>query len=246
MQVTAPTVAGGTFLPKARVFAQDTAEDRGVLRCNLANTPAIDNDETVVVGPPQWAKTHSLIRYPSPCRRCCAFKHRPPFFRETSKRCPNRKRLAHGGASRPCDLATPASLRLNGAIPSFHSSKGAEQCEHSFSKDWPFAVALPFRPVATRFPNRRFSVRARGLAPRRCWTAVLPQVWSSGPRAISRTAKPTRIVVTEFASRRSLARKSSHRTIGAVCADGLFCVMPMRPCAGPRTERRDQPCSRRS
>ena len=246
MRVTATHAISGTFLPKACFFAQDTADGGVVSQRGLANSPGIDNVETVVVAPPQRAKAQSLIRYPSPCRRSCAFRHGPPLFRAISKSYSLRRRPAHGAASRICTFATCAPLRLDGTRPSFHSPKGTEQCEHMFSKGWRSAVAWALQPAAKLFPNRRFSARGRGSAPLRCWTAALPRARSSGLRAASRTAKPTRIVVTEFASRRSSARKSSHRTIGAVCAGGPFCVMPMRPCAGPRTERRDQPCSRRS
>ncbi len=246
MRVSATLAVSGTFLPKACVFAQDTADGSVVSQCDLAKPAAIDNVDAVVVAPPQWAQTQSLIRYPSPCRRSCAFRHRPPLFRSNSKLYSHRQRLAHEPTSRICDFAIRASLRLDGAIPSFHSLKGTEQCEHTFSKGWHSVVLWALRPAAARFPNRRFSARVRGPAPLRSWMATLPQARSSGPRAMSRTAKPTRIVVTEFASRRSPARKSSHRTIGAVCAGGLFCVMPVRSCVGPRTERRDQPCSRRS
>ncbi len=229
----------GTFLPKGCIFARNAAEKVFGLRADLALVPASSKVETVVVAPPQWARTQSLIRYPSPCRRSCAIWRRPPLFWAFPRPYENRRSLAQGLASRICDLENATPLALTEATTSSHFSKGTETCEHLPSKPLPSSVFWVSRPVAAPFLSRRCLAQARGSAPRRYLTATLPLARSSEPRATWPTAKPTHIAANRIASRRNPARKSSNRTIGAVCAGGPFHVMPARACAGPRTERRD-------
>ena len=212
----------GTFLPMGCIFARNAAEKEFGLPPGLAGGAASANVDPVVVAPPQWAKTQSLIRYPSPWRRSCAIWRRPPLFCWEAKTCGNERRFAHWPSSRRCDLDYRAALGLSRATIPSHSSKGTDQCDHISSRAWPSVASWASRPVAIRFPSRRFSAQARVRAPLRCWTATLPLVRLSGPRATWPTARPTHTAVTEFTPRRSPARKSSYRTIGAIRAGGLF------------------------
>jgi len=236
----------GTFLPKGCIFARNAAEKVFDVRADLASGAASSTVIDVVVAPPQWAKTQSLIRYPSPCRRTCAIWRRPPLFFVIAETYENERRLAHRTASRICDLEKAAPMALIGVTTSSHISKGTVACDQLPSGALPSSVFWASRPVVVPFPSRRSLAQVPGSAPRRCLTATLPQARLSGPRGTWLTAKPTHIAANRIASRRTPARTSSHRTIGAACAGGPFHVMPARACAGPRTERRDQPCSRRS
>ena len=237
MRVTASHTISGTFLPKACVFAQDTAEDDVVSQRGLVNSLVIDNVETVVVAPPQGAKAQSLIRYPSPCRRSCAFMRGPSLFSYFTMGCGNQRRLAHKRVLRICDLEKATQMALNGSTTSSHFSKGTETCTHLPSRDLPSSVFWALRPAGEPFPNRRYLARARGLAPPQCWTAALPPVRLSALRATWRTAKPTRIAATEFKSRRNPARTSNYRTIDAARVGGLF--MPCRRGNAPGQEPKE-------
>ena len=236
----------GTFLPMSCIFARDAAESSARQSGGLAQPMFADEAASVVVARPRWAKTKRLIRYPSPDRRICANRRRPPLFSGISIPSSFRRSFAHCAPSRHCDLDGWAVLALNGTETSFQSMKGKDPCAHISSRVWRSVAPWALRPAVTPLRNRRCSAQEPVRARRLSLVAALRPVRLSGLQVTWPTAKPTQTVVDKFASRRTPTRQPSHRTIGAVCAGGLFCVMPMRSSAGPRTERRDQPCSRRS
>ena len=74
----------GMKLPTLCGITQNTA-DAGVMRGQAFSTVRIrGNVKHVVAAYPQWAETHSLIRYPSPERRSCIILCRPPLFSDIS------------------------------------------------------------------------------------------------------------------------------------------------------------------
>ena len=232
MRTPAYPSVSGTFLPKGCIFARDAAESSAVAPCILANPPAVASVEPVVVAPPHWARTQRLIRYPSPCRRSCVIWRRPPLFRGISKVYIYERRLAHSAASRICDLDSEVFVRLTGLQSNTHSSKGTEQCDQIVLEGWPSLACWALPPAVVQFPSRRFSAQARVQGPLRYWTAALPPARSSARRATSPTAKPTRTAVDNSASRHTSARKSSHWTIGAARAGGLFMSCRRAPAPG--------------
>jgi hypothetical protein len=158
----------GTFLPMSCIFARDAAESSARQSRRLAQPTFLDKAESVVVAPPQWAKTNRLIRYPSPDRRTCANWRRPPLFSGISIPSTFRRSFAHCAPSRQCDLDCWVVLALNGTETSFQSTKGETPCVHISSRVWRSVAPWASRPAATPLRNRRCSaqapVRARRLS----------------------------------------------------------------------------------
>ncbi len=68
------------FLPAHWLYARDLADYPGLRDILLDRLMIAGNLRIVVAASPQWAETHSLIRYPSPYGRPSAPWRRPPLF----------------------------------------------------------------------------------------------------------------------------------------------------------------------
>ncbi len=226
----------GAFLPKGCANTRNAAD---VIRADfipLDHPMIAGNVGIVVAAPPQWAETHSLIRYPSPYGRSCTLWCRPPFFLAMQKKCRHRRALAQAGGRKAIDFDQSARMALNLRNDNQEQKRGFDRCgSHSYlSFRWSRLPA--FRHVGTLLANRRSSVPGPVRAQHLWSEATSPAARLSVPGRTSPIARPSQAAANSF---RCALTGAAHPTkaIGVhSCAGGFFVANSARNGARPSTE----------
>lgn len=242
MSVLADVITG-IFLPKGCVFTRNTA-DTGIGRIQpLADGEFEGSVRHVVEALPQWAETHSLIRYPSPDRRSCTWLCRPPLFSPACAWSPGRRQLAQKRlvCQQSFDLAPKMTLS---AVINEQEKRGNRTCEPVIGSFLAYSRLAALRPVAKTSPGRRSSARVRARALRLSWADPSPRAPSLAPRATSPIARSTRTAANLIRPARG-TREPFWTTDASSGAGGLFHVETDVSGTGPRDEEGNERCSRR-
>ena len=232
MNLSASVLYLGMIPPTKSGFTQITADHRLVERKCLAHRENACSNGVVVAAFPQWAETYRLNRYPSPDGRSCAVMHGPPFFPVMPGFCGNGRRPAQTRGQTRHGFDAPARIALS-ARRYNRTVRGKETCrDFEFSRR-PFFWWVRWRPVATRYPNRRFSARRPVSAPRPWWAdRFLP-----GRPSARRATWPSAKSIRKNACKLNFAPGNGSRLIDKAIAahpraGGLFYVIPPRCTAG--------------
>ena len=208
-------------------------------RCSLA---------PVVEALTNWAKTNSLIRYPSPFGRSWSWVDRPPLFSADGLvSLLFRQAVAHQGLAGADHFDLQQRIELSMPIGIKKTKRGEQLCdvECRFSRAfWPLAG---WQPVVTHLVSRPLSAGLPVPGQRRFWTATFLQVQPLVRQAMSPIASFLRTIATKLSDPcQGAMRPNRFQAIGAGSAGGLFCAVPTWQNPGSRIEKRDQICSRRS
>ncbi len=216
----------GAFLPMSCANTRNTADAvvRGVIP--LEGAIFAGSIKTVVAAPPQWAETHSLIRYPSPYGRSCTFWCRPPFFRLNEMAYPDRRGIAQSTVPGVIGFDRRKGMAFYPATPGQRTQWGSNRCispSFSYCRSWRLPASVR---AVTRWASRRLSAQGPVRAPRLCLMAASPVARLSARRAMSPIARP--IHAAANLNQRPVAGATDLiRTTGAsACAGGFLLQIP--------------------
>ena len=211
----------GAFLPIEFENTRNTA-DAISTRAIPLDRPLIEGSiDLVVAVPPQWAETHSLIRYPSPYGRSRAFTHRPPFFLRAARILRNRRRVAINHGASVFGFDRSGAIALNRATINQNKTRGFIRCvsnPHSSCLPWP---SSGLRPAATHLANRLLSAQAPGPARRLSSAAALQRAPLSARRATSLIVRPIQTAADPHSRVLTGASIFSQTTGAHGCAGGF-------------------------
>ncbi len=235
----------GAILPLGDGYTRKLADAVAVCRICLDRPKIACTIVSVVAAPPQWAETHSLIRYPSPDGRSCAVWCRPPFFRFELVRFRTRRGLAHTGlfSIKTFDAARKIGFTA-GAVKKI-KIRGKILCVSLSSLCYAWLHWPVLRRAATQFLNRP----CWGLVPGQARRLSLMATSVRGPSSVAPQTSPIASIRQESADLITCpvtGASLNQKAIGVVHAGGLLPAKPMRNAAWHRTVRRVQTCSRRS
>ena len=236
----------GAFLPMGCANTRNTADAVAGRFIRLEGSNFAGSIKTVVAAPPQWAETHSLIRYPSPYGRSCTFWCRPPFFHFIRMTYGDRRGIAQNPAVPANDFDRGVGMALNRGTSGQMTKRGSSRCDSPSYSSCPSWRLPAFLPVATRWASRRLSGQAPVRAPRWSSTAASPAARLSALRGTSPIARPIHAAANRDARALTGATDLIRTTGTFPCAGGFFdansaCYEPR-----PGTDSGDERCSRKS
>ena len=232
----------GAILPMSCEFTRNTADAVVQRHTHLAYSAIGCSISIVVAAPPQWAETHSLIRYPSPYGRSCTFLCRPPFFLFNRTAYRNRRGIAQSRGFASNDFDQRSGMTFTLAITFRERVRCLRRCVSRSFSCYPSWRSPALQPAVTRLANKPLSVLAPARA-RHLWSAeTLPVARLSAPGRTSPTARHSRVAARNF-THLITGAVNLKRTIGADrCAGGFFVSNSARYGARQNTVRGDDKC----